>query len=192
MRVTLGETIRRIRIENDLSQQQLADLINVDRSTVANWETGRRLPDTAMIKRISDALQIDVTILLNSANARREVINVIMVDDEKIILTGGIPIIREVLPNSNVKGFTKPSEALSFVRDNKVSIAFLDIEMGRTSGIDLCKDILTINPHTNVIFLTAYMEYSFDAWDTGACGFLLKPISEAAVIKQLDKLRYPL
>ena len=64
--------------------------------------------------------------------------------------------------------------------------------MGKVNGLDLCRDLLTINPRMNVIFLTAYMEYSFDAWDTGACGFLLKPVSETAVKKQLTKLRYPL
>ena len=192
MSISLGETIRQIRIEKDLSQQQLAVLLHVDRSTIASWETGRRLPDADMITRLSNVLQTDVSYLINSLNDEQEAPNVIMVDDEKIILTGGIPIIKSVLPDSVIKGFTKPSEALSFARDNKVSIAFLDIEMGRTSGLDLCRDLLNINPRTNIIFLTAYMEYSFDAWGTGACGFLLKPISQETVKKQLDKMRYPI
>ena len=192
MSISLGETIRRIRMENDLSQQQLANLLHVDRSTVASWETGRRLPDADMITRLSNALHTDVSYLINSSKEEQEPVNVIMVDDEKIVLTGGIPVIQSVFPDSPVRGFTKPSEALSYAKENKVSIAFLDIEMGRTSGLDLCKALLTINPRTNVIFLTAYREYSFDAWDTGACGFLLKPISQEAVKKQLDRLRYPL
>ena len=29
----------------------------------------------------------------------------------------------------------------------------------------------------NVIFLTAYREYALDAWETGACGFLVKPLT---------------
>ena len=43
----------------------------------------------------------------------------------------------------------------------------------------------------NVIFLTAYPEYSFDAWDTGACGFLLKPVTEKELRNQIGKLRFP-
>lgn len=115
-----------------------------------------------------------------------------MVDDERIILAGSVPVIESVIPNASVHGFTRPSEALDFARNNKVSIAFLDIELGKLSGLDLCHDLLTIHPRTNVIFLTAYAEYSFDAWDTGACGFLLKPISASAVKKQLTRLRYPM
>ena len=72
-----------------------------------------------------------------------------------------------------------------------MSLAFLDIELGKTSGIDLCRTLLDINPRTNVVFLTAYSEYSLDAWSTGASGFMLKPITLEGVRAQLEKLRYP-
>jgi DNA-binding LytR/AlgR family response regulator len=42
-----------------------------------------------------------------------------------------------------------------------------------------------------VIYLTAFREYAFDAWDTGACGYLLKPLETEAVRAQLSRLRYP-
>lgn len=192
MNNTLSETLRQIRMAKRLSQQQCADLIHVERSTIASWETGRRLPDADMLAKLSEALNIDISLLINASLQQNENLNIMMVDDERIILTGGVPVIKSIFPDASVIGFTKPSEALDYARNNKVSIAFLDIELGKLSGLDLCQKLLTINPRTNIIFLTAYMEYSFDAWDTGACGFLLKPISEDAVKKQLTKLRYPL
>ena len=192
MNNSLGEMIRQIRMEKGLSQLQLAELIHVDRSTIANWETGRRLPDADMIKILSNALDTDVSILINASVKQNSSLNVIMIDDEKILLTGSIPVLKKVLPYATVTSFTKPSEALDFARGNRVSLAFLDIEMGKVSGLDLCRDLLTINPYMNVIFLTAYAEYSFDAWDTGACGFLLQPFSEETVKKQLAKLRFSL
>lgn len=188
----LGETIRQIRIKKGLSQQQLAKMIHVDRTTITSWETGRRLPDADMLSKISDSLGIDVSYLITASMNQTNSPNVIIVDDESIILTGSISVLKKALPYAAVKGFTKPSDALSFARENTVSLAFLDIEMGVVSGLDLCHELLTINPRMNVIFLTAYAEYSFDAWDTGACGFLLKPVSETLVKKQLNKLRYPL
>jgi transcriptional regulator with XRE-family HTH domain len=188
---SLGETLKHLRIQKGLSQQQCADLIHVDRSSIANWETGRRMPDADMLAQISNALNVDVSYLIGLSYKQEREINVIMVDDERIILTGGIPVIQRVLPDASVNGFIKPSEALNFARENKVAIAFLDIEIGKVSGLSLCQDLLTINPLTNVIFLTAYAEYSLDAWETGTCGFLLKPISDAAVKKQLAKLRHP-
>ena len=191
MNNTFSEAIKQIRKEKALSQQQLADLIQVDRTTVTNWEKGRRLPDVNMIAKISNTFGINASYLINVPPKQSDSLNVIMVDDEKIILTGSIPVLQNTLPHAAVKGFTKPSEALKFARENTVSLAFLDIEMGNVSGLDLCKELLSINPHTNVVFLTAYVKYSFDAWDTGACGFLLKPISESEVGKLLGKLRYP-
>lgn len=192
MKNTLGETIKQIRIKTGLSQQGCADLMHVDRSTIANWETGRRLPNAEMLRILSQILDTDFSYLMNASLKQQQNVNVIMVDDEKIILTGGIPVISNILPNAIITGFTKPSESIAFARDNIVSIAFIDIEMGKISGLDLCRNLLAINPQTNVIFLTSYMEYSFDAWDTGASGFLLKPLSTDAVTKQLSKLRYPI
>lgn len=191
MNNTFAETLRRIRTERDFSQQSLAEKLCVDRSTIAGWETGRRLPDATLIKRLSECLNVDIAILMNATGMDDENLNIIMLDDEKIILKGGIPILEDVLPGTAITGFTKPSEALAFARNNRIFLAFLDIEIGKTKGLDVCRELLEINPRTNVVFLTAYMEYSFDAWDTGACGFLLKPLSAEAVRRQLSKLRYP-
>ena len=115
-----------------------------------------------------------------------------MVDDRKIVLTGGLPVLREVLPEATINGFTRPSQAIEYAKAHTVSLAFLDIELGKTSGFDLCHTLLDINPCMNVIFLTAYIDYSFDAWSTGASGFMLKPITPEGVKAQLKTLRYPL
>jgi DNA-binding LytR/AlgR family response regulator len=42
-----------------------------------------------------------------------------------------------------------------------------------------------------VVYLTAYSDYAFDAWATGASGFMLKPITPEGVRDQLARLRYP-
>ncbi len=72
-----------------------------------------------------------------------------------------------------------------------MDLAILDIEMGNSSGLTLCHTLLEINPTTNVIFLTAYADYSLDAWKTEASGFILKPLTTEGVREQLKKLRYP-
>ena len=192
MRPTFAENLRRLRAEKGLSQQQLADLLFVTRPAVARWENGNRLPDAEMISRLSACLGVDVGILMNAIADQEASPNIILVDDERIILKGGLPILQEVLPNAVVSGFTRCAEALDYARTHPVALAFLDVEIGRTSGLQLCEELLAVNPRTNVVFLTAYLEYSFDAWNTGACGFLLKPITADAVRKQLLKLRYPL
>ena len=191
MNTLFAETLRKLRIKKGLSQRKLAEQMYVTRSAVARWENGSRLPDAVMIAKISRCLDTDVNTLLSVATESDHIPNVIMVDDRRIFLSGALPILEEVLPNANIMCFTRPSEAIGYAKENQIALAFLDIEMGKTSGLDLCRTLLDINPRTNVVYLTAYVSYSFDAWSTGACGFMLKPITPEGVQKQLKNLRYP-
>ena len=176
-----------------ITQQELAEKIFVTRSVIVKWEKALSLPDIFMIERICKALSVNeydlIKILLKGESD--DELNVILLDDRKIIVRGALPIIEEVLPNANIFGFTKPSEAIDFAQKNKISLAFLDIELGAINGLDLSKKFLEINPQTNIIFLTAYIDYSFEAWNTGASGYLLKPITEENLKAQLKNLRYP-
>ena len=191
MSLTFSETLKKLRIEKGLSQQALADKLFVTRPTVARWEAGTRLPDAMMITRLAEVLSVDVNILMSVTALSGENLNVILVDDRKLILTGGLPVLEEVFPHAAVSGFTDPDAAIAYAKANRVAIAFLDIELRNTSGLDLCRKLLEINPQTNVVYLTAYSAYSLDAWSTGACGFMLKPITAEGVREQLKHLRYP-
>ncbi|MBQ8305378.1 MAG: response regulator [Blautia sp.] len=190
MEPTFAEILRTLRAEKNLSQKQLADKLFVDRSSIAHWENGRRLPDAILISRLAVCLDVDVSVLLNAASRETASPNVIIVDDEDIMLAGAIPVLTAAMPNASIVGFTRASEALAYARENRVSIAFLDIEIGKTSGIELCRRLVEIYPFTNVIFLTAYPGYAISAWDTPASGFLVKPLHEEDVLSQLKKLRY--
>ena len=183
--------LKQKRIEMGLSQETLASKLFVTKSAVAHWEKGNRMPDATMLIKIADCLDIDVALLINAASQGSAAPNVIMVDDEKIILNGGIPLLKSVLKDANIESFTKPSEAIEYAKHNKVDLAFLDIEMGKTSGLDVCRELLECNPKTNVIYLTAYADYALDAWSTGASGFMTKPLTADGVREQLAKLRYP-
>ena len=191
MRILFAETLRKLRTDRGFSQRELAERMFVTRSTVARWENSSRLPDAVMIFRLARCLGTDVNTLLSAAAESDDPPNVIIVDDRKIFLSSAIPILEEVMPNAIITGFTKPSEAIDFAKANRIALAFLDIELGKTNGFELCHTLLEINPRTNVVFLTAYIEYSFDAWKTGASGFTLKPITVEGVREQLKNLRYP-
>ncbi len=186
-----AEILKKLRTGKGLSQRDLAERMYVNRSTVARWESGSRLPDAVMISRLSQCLGTNVNILLSAAAESEDAPNVIMVDDRKLFLSGALPILEEAMPDAAITGFTRPSEAVEYAQSNRIALAFLDIEIGKTNGLDLCRTLLSINPRTNVVYLTAHVEYSFDAWSTGACGYLLKPITPETLRAQLENLRYP-
>jgi len=186
-----GNTLSRLRAERGLSQQELADQLHVTRSAVANWESGHRMPDAGMVFQIAQLLDTDVAMLLAIADDPPGTPNVVLVDDSPIALEGMLPVLRDELPGANVVGLSRPAEALDYFETYPVALAFLDIELGKVSGLDLCGELLKIQPNANVVYLTAYREYALDAWGTDACGYLLKPLEAKEIRKLIPKLRHP-
>ncbi|MBQ9566113.1 MAG: helix-turn-helix domain-containing protein, partial [Synergistaceae bacterium] len=129
-----AETLRKLRTEKGLSQRELAERMYVNRSTVARWESGSRVPDAMMISRLSRCLGADVGTLLHAAEESGESPNVIMVDDRKIFLSGALSLLETALPDATITGFTRPSEAVEYARVTRVALAFLDIELGKANG----------------------------------------------------------
>ena len=186
-----SETLKKLRTERGLSQTQLGKQLFVNQSTVARWENGTRLPDAAMMTLLSGVLDVDVSTLLSAAAKSEESPHIIIVDDEKIILSDSLTVLDEVMPAATIRGFIWPQEAIEYARMNQVALAILDIELGTASGLDLCQMLLDINPHTNVVYLTAFPDYALPAWGSKACGFIVKPLTPEKVRSQLEKLRYP-
>lgn len=62
----LGENIFKLRKEYNLSQEQLAEKINVTRQTISNWELGETAPNPEQLKLLSKELNISIDELLNN------------------------------------------------------------------------------------------------------------------------------
>ena len=191
MNLLFAETLRKLRTERGLSQKQLGEQLFVYHSTISRWENGSRLPDAAMIPRLAKCLCIDANTLFQFAAKSEEIPQIIIVDDNEVILAHGISVLETVMPDAEVTGFTSSVEVIEYAKTNCVALAMLDIELGRSSGLELCNRLVEINPCTNIVFLTAYADYSLDAWKTDASGFMLKPLTPESVKEQMKKLRYP-
>lgn len=61
----LGENIRNLRVARGMYQIDLAQALNVSKSTVAMWETDRRTPDIDMLTRIAEVFCVSTNELLN-------------------------------------------------------------------------------------------------------------------------------
>lgn len=192
MKDSFADKLKRLRMNRGLTQQQLASRMYVDRSSVARWENGSRFPDMVLIIRLAKCLGVEAGELISDGAVSVHVPRVILVDDEKPILLGELRVLEKALAGAEIEGFTRPSEALEYARAYPVNLAFLDIEMGRISGFELCEQLVKLNSSTNVVYLTAWPNHSLKAWETNACGFLLKPPMEADILAMLRKLRHPI
>ncbi|MBQ9438906.1 MAG: response regulator [Lachnospiraceae bacterium] len=191
MNTLFADTLKKLRTKKGLSQNLLARAMFVNKATISKWESGSRMPSADMIARLARTLEVDVGTLLSAASESDESPNIIMVDDNKDILAYSLLILEEVIPNAMIAGFNRPREAIEYAKANRIDLALLDIELGKVSGLDLCRSLLEINLCTKVVYLTAYPDYALDAWGTGACGFLVKPLTPENVHRELKKLRFP-
>lgn len=61
----IGTFLKQLRNEQNLTQEQLAEQLNVSRRTVSRWETGRNLPDLDLLIEMSDYYSVELLELLN-------------------------------------------------------------------------------------------------------------------------------
>lgn len=64
--MTIGQRLMQARKNQDLTQQQVADMCHVSRQTVSSWESGRTYPDIESIVRLADLLHLSLDELLRS------------------------------------------------------------------------------------------------------------------------------
>ena len=119
-------------------------------------------------------------------------LKVLIVDDEYLSLEGIVDIVKKILPCADVHGFRDAEEALAFAEKDVPSIAFLDIETRSISGIDIAERLKKLNPAVNIVFVTGYSNYMKDAFSLHASGYVMKPVSEEKIRKELLNLRFPL
>ena len=68
----LNENIKVLRKSKGLSQQDLADKLNVVRQTISKWEQGLSVPDSDLLIALSEALETPVSTLLGETVAETE------------------------------------------------------------------------------------------------------------------------
>jgi len=118
--------------------------------------------------------------------------NVIAADDEHLALLSIENTIKKAIPGCTLNCFDNPGKAIDFARENKIEVAFLDIDMGSMNGLQLAKCLKDIYSKTNIVFTTGHSQYAVDAFAMHASGYLMKPVSVGAVSEAIDYLFHPL
>jgi two-component system LytT family response regulator len=113
-------------------------------------------------------------------------IRCIVIDDKPLAIDilkayiDKIPFLELVYATQN------PLEALDFIHNNPVDLAFLDIQMPELNGIQL---IRVMNPQIKTILTTAYSEFALEGYEHDVIDYLLKPIPFDRFVKAAEKAR---
>ena len=87
-----GEKLKAARKACGYTQQQIADLMKIDKSTYCGYETGKRQPDVQKIKQLSEILGVSGDMLLETGYEKAPAEpgkRFISDDDIKFALFGG-------------------------------------------------------------------------------------------------------
>lgn len=113
-------------------------------------------------------------------------------DDEVIQRLDVVNKIKSVLDSKyydycyDIEEFSSGEHLIS--SDSYFDIVFLDIKMDKLSGIDIAKNMRENNRDTKIVFVTAFQEYVFEAFDVSAFHYLMKPASEEKISEIIDKI----
>ena len=106
-------------------------------------------------------------------------------DDEKGIRDGISDKIKLFSPGSLITEFSSGKELLE--SKDIFDIIFLDIAMDEIDGMQTAKELRARGCSSVIVFVTAYDDRVFEAFDVGAFHFLVKPVSAVKFIEVLKK-----
>ncbi len=69
----MKDLIVKRRKELGMTQQQLAEKLNISDKVVSKWETGRSLPDTSLLARLADVLELSCDELLRESDTAAQI-----------------------------------------------------------------------------------------------------------------------
>ncbi len=85
-----------------------------------------------------------------------------------------------------VGSIENPLDALQIIKNKKVQLLFLDIQMPEIKGTDFAK---LLPQNVQIIFTTAYSEYALEGFELNALDYLLKPITFERFLAAVNKAK---
>lgn len=113
-------------------------------------------------------------------------LNCIIIDDDAMMRE----ILKQFISNHNdlifINDFSSAIDAFNFVKQNKVDLIFLDLEMPEMSGMEFLE---TYNTHLpNIIITTSHEDFAIKAFQFDVSGYLIKPITINSFNKAILKI----
>ena len=101
-------------------------------------------------------------------------LNCIIIDDEPLAAELLASYARKTLFLNLIGVFNSAVDGIKVIRENRVDLIFLDIQMPELSGLEFAK---ILPKETKIIFTTAFSQYAVDGYKANAVDYLMKPIS---------------
>lgn len=116
----------------------------------------------------------------------RELIKVLIVDDEPLARTLIIELLKDFVEFQIIGECSNGKEAVRSIKENSPDLVFLDVQMPVMDGFAVLEEIRD-ETLPAIIFVTAYDQYAIRAFDFHAVDYLLKPFSRSRFQNALSR-----
>lgn len=116
---------------------------------------------------------------------------IIAIDDERPALELMMETLKRLCPDDEIISFNEVRALREYEEKSDIDVAFMDIELGNVTGIELAIELKKSAPRCNVIFVTSYSKYGTDSFKARPSGYVTKPYTDEEIKRELDNLRYP-
>jgi len=116
-------------------------------------------------------------------------VRLVLVDDHEMVIEGLKAMLAPFSDRVDVVGHAVGAErAIDVIEDLNPEIVLCDVRMRGSSGLELCLQLRERIPACKVVMLSVYddEQYLYQALRVGAAGYLLKSISSAELVHQLE------
>lgn len=177
------------------SSKEVCEDLQISKSTLFKWEReglitkvrrdwrGWRLYDARNLEEIKQNIEKQ---RLSESAARSRV--VLVVDDDLMILQVMSDLLKAA--GYDVLTATTGDEAVKFHSEKAPGLTFLDVKLRGKSGIDVFREIRTVDPAATIVILTGYpkIEDTVQVIKEGAYNYLTKPIKTEELLAMVEEV----
>ncbi len=111
----------------------------------------------------------------------------VICDDNKLHADRIASLVLNTYPQAVLNVFFNPFELLDSLESLQYDLALLDISMQYLNGVEVAKKLNISNPTCKIIFITSYLNYATEVYDSRHINFILKSQLEQRLPKALAK-----
>ncbi|WP_165734215.1 LytTR family DNA-binding domain-containing protein [Polaribacter sp. 20A6] len=112
-------------------------------------------------------------------------IKCLIIDDEPLAVNVVKNYLEQIEDAELINSFNNAIDALNFLKNNKVDLIFLDINMPVLDGLNFIKSLKT---PPLIIITSAYTEFAIDAYEFDVIDYLVKPYEFHRFMKAINKV----
>ena len=110
----------------------------------------------------------------------------IIVDDSQLARSAMKHLVEQVEFLNLKHDCEKPLDAFNYLKNEKIDLVFLDVEMPEMNGLEL---IRSLEKRPIIIFVSAKKEYAIEAFELNVADYIIKPVTLPRFIKAVNRAK---